>query len=128
LTPRACQRHRREVPVRVVRHLLAHEGQQPQRVAVKEQRVAIRRRLCDQVSRDDAAAAVLHDDLLAKGRRQALRDEPRDEVAASAGFGCHDAHGLRWILLRVRCARDGENGCEAASCELPNPVHRNEPQ
>ena len=112
--PAGCQRHGSEVPVRVVGYLLAHEREEPQRIAVEQHRVAVGRRFRDHVARDDAAAAVLHDDLLAERCRQPLRDEPRDEVAAAAGLGRHDAHGFGREVLRTRTCRRKE---DARSCK-----------
>ena len=105
----AGHRHGRKILYRIPRNLFAHERQQPHRAGVDEQRVAVALGPGNDLDRSDAA--VIHDHLLAKAGRQPLREQPRDQVGAAAGFGGDHAHGLDRVILRRRDVRaDNENG------------------
>jgi hypothetical protein len=73
-----------------------------------EQRVAIVRRVRDEIGRDVAAgaAAVLHHELLAENSRERLREHARGDVARGAGAKADDdAHRARGICFRRGAVR-----------------------
>ena len=102
-------RDRREVLDRVVRQLAIDVGQDRVRAGrVEQQRVAVRRRLRDELRADAAAGAgaVLDDERLAELRAHAVGENPRDAVDAAAGRERNDdAHRLDRIRLRERAPR-----------------------
>ena len=99
------QRHRSKVPPRVVRDLadqgIDDEASRPDR----KQRIAIGRRLSDEVGADVAAGArtVLDDERLPPGLRELLGDQTHDDVVRPAGGERHDdPHGPGGVVLRMR--------------------------
>ena len=107
---RGGERHRREIPDRIVGQRLveirhdAHAG-----AAVKEQRVAVRRRPRDEFRADDAgrAAAIVHDQYLAQALAQPGCHRPQHEVqSASWRIRNDDADRPRRILRRWSPGRD----------------------
>ena len=115
------ERHRCKVPLRVVGHLLAHEREEPQGIAVYEKRVPIGSGSRHGVARNHAAGPVIHDELLAESSGQSVGGEPCDEIGARPGFGGHDAHGFRWIFLCSGQRRHSDDGgCRSNGCQARN--------
>ena len=91
--------------VELVGQVVAHGREYGELGRDEEQRVAIRRRLCDVVDADRGGAAwpVLDDDRLAEPFGQEVGGDPRHDVGAPAGIGCDD--DLDGLLLRPLLGR-----------------------
>src|ERR1051326_6370442 len=97
--------NRRKIADGIVGHIL-YQRQSPRAITVKKKRIAITRRLDDELRRDNAAAPcpVLDDHLLAQNTRQTLRDDACDEIRTPANFGSDHANRLNRELLSRRNA------------------------
>ena len=107
---RQCQRHRSKIAQRVKRRFL-QQRHGPQTIAVKQQRIAIGRRLRHQLASDNAAgtATIVDDHRLFKALTQTLRNQTRREVETGTGLVGHDAYGLERKALRLH-ARNRQTG------------------
>ena len=88
--------------------------------------MTVRLRSRHELRRDDPAraAAVLNDDLLAEAGGQALRDQPRREIGASAGLRGDDANDFGRISLTGRVHRtEYRRGSAAYSRHIPWELH-----
>ncbi len=113
-------RHRRGVADEVEIQMLIKRGIDRVRRHGQQQRVAIRRRLDDQLGADVGAGArpIFNDERLTELFRQPLADQPPDDVGRTSGRHGHDhAHRPRRISLRPRDARQcGQRHGADASC------------
>ncbi len=98
----AYERDGCKIAHRIVRRSRPHERNEPQRAAVREQSVTVRRRLGRDVGDDDASYPVVDDHLLAYCFGQSLRDQPRREVTAAPELGGEHAQRPVRIDLTVR--------------------------
>lgn len=109
--------HRCELPYRVLRHLLERERVRRVRgIRCHQKRVAVGRRIGDELRADDRAAAgfVLDDDWLAPAWRQSIDEGARHDVDAAAGGRGHDDFFAGW--LGNACAVAGD----AAATAIPD--------
>jgi hypothetical protein len=89
---RAGQGYRREIPQRVVRHLLAQRRQDDERGDHHAEGMAVGRGACDVLHAEQRSGArlVVHDDRLAPHRLQLLRVDARLDVDRAARRVRHD--------------------------------------
>ncbi len=112
-------RNRGEIRDHVVRHVLAEPLVQRGRAFDHQQRVAVGRRLGDEVGADHAAAGgpVLNDDRLLQPLLQFLGDQPAGGVDAAARADRHDErNGARGVELR----RSGNAAWQRQECAASN--------
>ena len=122
------QRNRREIAQRIVRQLRVHARIDRQRRQAHQQRVAVGRRLGDDVVADDGAGAgaVIDHHLLAELLGEFLRDDAADDVGAAARRRRHDQpdRAVR-VILRLCAGHDGNcrEQCECNPGRLHDVLH-----
>src|SRR3954468_15566362 len=89
--------YRRKIPDRIVRCFL-EQGPEHEGTGGSDQRVTVGRRLRAQRTEEPAAAGI-DNDRLSEWTGDALREQARGDIGATADLGSHDAYGFGWILL-----------------------------
>ena len=116
---RADERDRLEIAQRIVaQRLRSHARLDRRRRARREPRVPVRRALCHELGRDVAIRPGLRldDDRLPECRRDAIGDEPRNDVELAAGRKRHDQ--------TYRLVRPPRLGGHGQRCKAPRALRR----
>src|SRR5688572_25707739 len=96
----------REIFQRLVRRIVAHEGQQPKGTSEKKQGVSVRLRFAYEHCGDrHVASPVIYYDLLSQAAGEPLRNGARNEITGASGFGGDDTDRLVREILPERRAR-----------------------
>ena len=116
------QRDRHKIAHRIIGRGL-NQRPHPQSIVVEQQRVTIRRRLIDELTRNHTAATAIHNDLLAQRRRQTRREQARRHISATTDSGSHHAHRLIRISLGDRSAAHQNRARQQSCCHIKHPDH-----